>query len=135
MLPLLCRFNSIKVRLRLGSAHNFDFFATMFQFHKGAIKTPHRHMGRKPLFPRSSECKGTKIIGKNMSMWNNIKITGLRQHLCLIVFQHIKERKNVFLEPQYFDLGRHRQLLIGSCLSTSAPCRGSPCPYYNSFYS
>lgn len=70
-----------------------------------------------------------------MSMWNNIKIMGLRQHLCLIVFQHVKERKNMFLESQYFDLDRHRQLLIGSYLSTSAPYQGSLCPYYNSFYS
>ena len=63
----------------------------MFQFHKGSIKT-HRHMRLKPLLSRFSECKDTKNIGKNMSMWNNIKILGIRQHLYLILFQYVKEQ-------------------------------------------
>lgn len=56
-------------------------------------------MRLKPLLSWFSECKDTKNIEKNMSMWNNIKILGLRQYLYLILFQHIKERKNKYFEP------------------------------------
>ena len=65
-------FNSIKVRLRRRMQVGVRL-EVLFQFHKGTIKTPHRHMGEKPMFPGISGCKDTKKMGKNMSMWNNKK--------------------------------------------------------------
>ena len=36
---LLLHFNSIKVRLKLNSEYQNQFHASIFQFHKGTIKT------------------------------------------------------------------------------------------------